>query len=289
MDIVLSYRGKSVNQEDVASIRELIAKNQTASRRKISLELCERWQWRQPNGAPRDMVCRGLLLALHRQGHIALPEARYVKTEAWFRRRPADVEVSQEPIATSLAELSEIEITQVRRTKNEALVNALIEKHHYLGYSAPVGEHLKYLVTAAGRPIGCFVWSSAPLRLTLRDDFIGWPVATRERTLNLVAYQSRFLILPWVRVPHLASHLLGRMSRQLSADWQRVYAHPIYLAQTFVDPTLYKGTCYKAANWTYLGLTAGRGNHAPTMRQTRSNKQLYVYPLVKDFRLRLSR
>ena len=288
MDIVLSYRGRGVNKKEIAFINDLISKEPAASRRAISLALCEAWQWRQPNGKPRDMVCRGLLLALHRQGHIALPEARYVKTDAWFRRRPADVDVYSEPLERPLKELGEIEITQVRRTESEALVKALIEKHHYLGYSAPVGEHLKYLVSAGGRPIGCFVWSSAPLRLTLRDDFIGWSKATREKNLHLVAYQSRFLILPWVRVPHLASHLLGRMSRQLSDDWQKIYAHPVYFAQTFVDPTLYKGTCYKAANWTYLGLTAGRGNHAPTQKQTRSNKQLYVYPLVKDFRRRLA-
>ena len=168
-----------------------------------------------------------------------------------------------------------------------ALVNALIQKHHYLGYKQPVGEHLKYLVSAGGRPIACFCWSSAPLRLSLRDDFIGWSDDERKKNLHLIAYQNRFLILPWVRVPHLASHLLGRMAQKLSADWQRLYAHPIYFTQTFVDPSLYKGTCYKAANWTYLGMTAGRGNNAPTQQQTREKKQLYSYPLVKNFRQRL--
>ena len=284
MDIVLSYRGRSVSDKDVTFINDLIVSRSGASRRAISIELCEAWQWLQPNGAPKDMVCRGLLLALHRQGHITLPQARYVKNKAWLRRKPADVDVCTQPITMSLAELGAVEITQVRRTKAEALVNALIQKHHYMGYSAPVGEHLKYLVMAAGRLIGCFIWQSAPQRLSLRDDFIGWTDATRQKNLSLLAYQSRFLILPWVRVPHLASHLLGRMNKQLCADWQRVYAHPIYFAQTFVDPTLYKGTCYKASNWSYLGLTAGRGSRAPTLRQTRSNKHLYVYPLVKEFR-----
>jgi hypothetical protein len=150
-----------------------------------------------------------------------------------------------------------------------------------------VGERLKYLVTARGQPVACFFWSSAPLRLDHRDEYIGWSKAARQANLRLVAYQSRFLILPWVRVPHLASHLLGRMSRQLSADWECVYAHPIHFVQTFVDPALYRGTCYRAANWTYLGMTTGRGNNARKQEQNRSLKQVYGYALVKNFRQRL--
>ena len=287
MELVFQYRGRKVTSADVAFINELIAARPEASRRALSLALCAAWGWVQPNGNLRDMVCRGLLLALHRQGHIALPEARNKKHVAWFRRRPAAVEVCADPLVASLKQLGPVEIRQVRRTPDEALVNGLIEKHHYMGYKSPVGEHLKYLVSANSRPIGCFIWSSSALRLSLRDEFIGWSDGVRRENLHLIAYQTRFLILPWVRVPHLASHLLSRMSRQLSADWQRVYAHPIHFTQTFVDPERYKGTCYKAANWTYLGITAGRGNNAPTMAATRSRKHLYVYPLVKDFRRRL--
>jgi hypothetical protein len=192
------------------------------------------------------------------------------------------------PLVAALSEIGPVEFQQVRRTPNEAVVHSLIEQHHYLGYVRPVGEHLKYLVTARGQPIACFCWSSAPRHLGPRDRYIGWSQAARKAHIRYVAYQSRFLILPWVQVPNLASHLLGRMSQRLSSDWERVYAHPIYFTETFVDPSLYRGTCYRAANWTYLGMTTGRGKDSLTTRPNRSLKQVLGYALVKDFRERLS-
>jgi Domain of unknown function (DUF4338) len=291
MSTVLTYRGRNVSTDDVTFIGQLIVGDPKTNRRALSLRLCREWNWVQPNGVPRDGVCRQLLLALHRAGHITLPPSKRPnwssRPQPSRRKATATIQVTSEPVVARLSEIGPVEIRQVRRTSEETLVDSLVEQHHYLGYVRPVGEHLKYLVSASGRPIGCFCWSSAPLRLRLRDEYIGWSTATREANLRLVAYQTRFLILPWVRVPHLASHLLGRMARQLSADWERVYAHPIYFTQTFVDPSRYRGTCYRAANWTYLGMTMGRGNNAPTMKQTRPKKGLYVYPLVRDFRRRL--
>lgn len=285
MEIVLRYRGRTVDTADVAFIKELIAAHPQASRRALSLTLCEAWGWKQDNGAPRDMVCRGLLLQLHRAGQITLPPSRWEGREVpVYRRKPAAVEVPTEPLEMSLRDLGPVQIHQVRRTAHEALVHSLVQQHHYLGYVRPVGEHLKYLVTAQGRPLGCFLWSSAPRHLGPRDRHIGWSKEARRANIRFIAYQVRFLILPWVRVPHLASHLLGRMSRQLSADWEQVYAHPIVFVETFVDPTLYRGTCYRAANWTELGLTTGRGKDAPTMKPTRTIKQVFGYALRKDFR-----
>jgi len=135
--------------------------------------------------------------------------------------------------------------------------------------------------------VACLCYSSAPRHLGPRDLHIGWSAPARRANIRLLAYQSRFLILPWVRVPHLASHLLGRISGRLSADWQRLYAHPIYFTETFVDPERYRGTCYRAANWTYLGMTTGRGKNCPTRQPNRPRKQVYGYALVKDFRARL--
>jgi hypothetical protein len=288
MQSVLTYRGRAIQHADVAFIRELIASKPEASRRALSLELCRAWGWTQPNGALCDAVCRGLLLALHRGGHVELPAPKKKKrVGAWVRLRPELIDIDQAPIATKLRELGPVELCQVRRTKEESLVNSLIEHHHYLGYSQPVGEHLKYLIAAQGRPIGCFLWSSAPRHLAPRDTFIGWSPRARKQNIRFVAYQTRFLILPWVRVPHLASHLLGRMCAQLSDDWQKVYAHPIYFSETFVDPERNRGTCYRAANWTPLGLTKGRGKDDKTKRQNRSLKLLFGYPLVRDFRERL--
>jgi hypothetical protein len=287
MDTVLRYRGREVRHDHVAFIRQLIADDPQLTRRALSRKVCEAWGWVQANGTPCDAVCRGLMLQLHRAGHVSLPPARWVHKQAPRRTVLVPVEVAPAPLAAPLSEVGTLSIRQVRRTPEEALVNSLIAQHHYLGYTRPVGEHLEYLVTARDQPIACFCWSSAPRHLGPRDRYIGWSRAARKVNIRFVAYQSRFLILPWVKVPHLASHLLGCLSRRLSTDWEKVYAHPIYFTETFVDPALYRGTCYRAANWTYLGMTTGRGKDDHTNAVNRSLKQLLGYPLVKDFRRRM--
>ena len=235
------------------------------------------------------MVCRGMMLMLHRRGLIELPALRRVSRNFLVeRKKPEGVSIDQTPLSMSFAELGPLEMRQVRRTSEEAMFNGLLQQHHYLGYSQPVGEHLKYLVFARGRPIACVAWSSAPRHLGSRDRFIGWDKKARLKNIRLLAYNTRFLILPWVTVPHLASHILGRMARMLSVDWQRVYAHPIYFVETFIDPQRFRGTCYRAANWMVLGETTGRGKDAPTRQVNRSIKEVLGYPLVKDFRQRLS-
>jgi hypothetical protein len=285
MDTVITYRGRRVTGEDVAFIRELIASEPGASRRALSRALCEAWGWVQPNGTLRDAVCRGMMLELHRGGHIQLPGPRWVARRPATRRPPTAVEVDRTPIEAPLSALGSLSFHQVRRSDREALVDSLIETHHPLGYTRPVGEHLKFLVTAAGeRPVAAFVWSSAPRHLAPRDRFIGWAPSTRRRNLRFVAYNSRFLVLPWVRVPHLASHLLGRMTRMLAAEWERVYAHPVWFAETFVDPTRHRGTCYRAANWVWLGRTTGRGKDDQTGRPNRSLKDVLGRPLHRRFR-----
>ncbi len=288
---LLRYRGRSVDSGDVAFIRQLIAENPGLSRRRLSARLCEAWNWVQANGAPCDMVCRGLMLALHRAGHIELPAKRYsVPNNVVAHRRPArELPFDQEPIAGPLADLGPLQLRQVRRAEGEAVFDQLLADHHYLGYRRPVGEHLKYLVSAGDRPVACMAWSSAPRHLAPRDQFIGWSKEERIRGLHRIAYNTRFLILPWVKVPHLASHLLGRVARTISADWQRLYCHPIELLETFIDPGRFRGTCYRAANWFCLGRTTGRGHQDSTNRPNRSLKELWVYPLRPDFRTRLLR
>jgi hypothetical protein len=290
MDIVLQYRGRRVSEVEVAFIRELIAAHPGASRRALSLELCSAWDWVQANGHPRDMVCRGLLLALHRAGHIMLPPPRRKLQGPPPRpRTPAPAGEPGPPLEGALGELGPIEFRQVRRTDDEGLFNSLIETYHALGYVQPVGEHLKFLVRAGGEPVACFAWSSAPRHLGPRDRFIGWTAKARRANIHFLTYNTRFLILPWVRVPHLASHLLGRMVRMLAGEWERVYHHPVYLAETFVDTTRWRGTCYRAANWVWVGKTTGRGKADQTRRANRSLKDVLVYPLAKSFRSRLTR
>lgn len=286
----LSFRHRLISDEDLVFIRQLIAEHPQSSRRNLSEKLCQAWNWVQANGALRSMVCRGLMLMLHRRGLIELPPVRQLSRNPLVERSAPVAVISDEaPLCSILAELGALEIRQVRRTSEEAVFNGLIQQHHYLGYSQPVGEHLKYMVFAGERPIACMAWSSAPRHLGSRDRFIGWTPQARLANVGLLAYNTRFLILPWVRVPHLASHLLGRIARRLSADWQRLYAHPIYFVETFIDPQRFRGTCYRAANWTLLGQTTGRGKDAPTRAANRSIKQVLGYPLVKDFRQRLSK
>ena len=191
----------------------------------------------QANGALRDMVCRGLLLMLHRAGEIELPEVRFVaRNPLAQRQRPAPVLIDTTPVIAHVNQLRPIEVQQVRRSGDEPLFNSLIEHHHYLGYEQPVGEHLKYLVWSQGRPIACMAWSSAPRHLGSRDRFIGWSQDARKRNIRFIAYNTRFLILPWIQAPHLASHILSRVTATLSRDWERMYGHPIWFAETFIDP-----------------------------------------------------
>jgi hypothetical protein len=288
MEALLSYRGKRITQEDIAFICGLIAQNPGGSRWSLSHKLCEAWDWRQANGALRDMVCRGLMLALERAGCIELPaKKRNPLNPLVHREKPTPVVIDTSPIEGPLSSVLPLEIRPARRAALEKFCNSLIEQYHYLSYCQPVGEHLKYLVFAGQRPIACVIYSSAPRHIGSRDRFIGWPVKTRRQNLHLIAYQSRFLILPWVRVPHLASHLLGQMAKRLSTDWQEVYEHPVYFQETFVDLERFKGTCYKAANWLYLGKTTGRGKNDQTKKPNRSIKAVWGYPLCRDFRAKL--
>ena len=231
------------------------------------------------------MVCRSLMLELHRSELIELPAVRWrpPNNVVEHRRRQA-VALDTTPLHGDLSDVGVLEFRQVRRSSEETLFCALIDEHHYLGYTQPVGEHLKYIVFAAERPIACFAWSSAPRHLGPRDRFLGWSTEARRRNIRFLAYNTRYLILPWVEIRHLASHLLGAMIRRISGDWERAYGHPVYYLESFVDPQRFRGTCYRAANWRFLGLTTGRGKDDLTKKQNRSKKEVLGYPLVRGFR-----
>jgi hypothetical protein len=226
-----------------------------------------------------------MLLMLERSGHITLPPVSYVRHNPLAdRARPEPAQIDTTPIDSRLRNLQPLKFEQVRRTLSEPLFNSLMEEHHYLAYEQPVGEHLKYVVWAEGRPIACLAWSSAPRHLGSRDRYIGWDAAARRSRIRFIAYNTRLLILPWVRVEHLASHILGRMAARISDDWQQMYWHPIYFLETFVDPERFRGTCYRAANWVLLGRTTGRGKQSNSYVPNRSIKEVLGYPLTKRFR-----
>ncbi len=285
MEVKITYRGRRITDSDVLFLRDLITRHPAACRNELSRLLAEAWNWRQENGVLRDMVARGLMLALHRQGEIELPPPRRAMPNPFLeRRKPPLIEVDRSPLDACLRDLQPLELRQVRRTPEERLFGSLIEEHHYLGYTQPVGEHLKYMVFTKARPIACLAWCSAPRHLGPRDRFIGWSPEARRRNIRFLAYNTRFLILPWVKVPHLASHILGRMAKRLAEDWERVYGHPVYYLETFVDPQRNRGTCYRAANWIALGRTTGRGHNAPTKKPRVPVKEILGYPLSRRFR-----
>jgi hypothetical protein len=285
MAVVFKYRARIVTEEDLTFIRDLIEQHPTASRRRLSALLCEAWNWVQPNGTLCDMVCRSLMLGMHRAGMIQLPPVRQVNPNPLaVRAKPRPVTVEDTELCRRLRQIQPLRFVQVRRSPAEAIFNGLMEQYHYLGYTQPVGEHLKYLVYSEDRPIAALAWSSAPRHLGPRDRFIGWSGQQRRQNIRFLAYNSRFLIFPWVHVPHLASHILGAMARRLPHDWQQLYGHPVYFLETFIDPQRFKGTCYRAANWIALGRTTGRGHQDQTHRPNRPVKEILGYPLTKPFR-----
>lgn len=281
MELDVKYQGKRVTTDDLKFINQVITNNPNASRRQLSKLICEAWDWRHANGHLKDMVCRGLLLQLERSGYIQLPPVKFRPHNPLAnRRKPPTIDIDKTPIY----DYDQIEIKQVRRTPDEKLYNSLINDYHYLGYVYPIGEYLKYLFFTNGKPIGCICFSSPVRHLKCRDQFIGWSKAQREANLHLIAYNTRFLILPWVKIYCLASRLLSKIIKVLSEDWERYFNHPIYFVETFVDTERFRGTCYKAANWLYLGKTTGRGKNDQSFRPNRSIKAVWGYPLSRNFR-----
>jgi hypothetical protein len=231
------------------------------------------------------MVCRSLLVMLERAGEITLPPVKYVRHNPLAKRaRPLPWLIDTTPVEGELRELGPLDFQLVRRSGEEPLFNSLLEQHHYLHYEQPVGAQLKYLIWAQSRPIACLAWSSAPRHLGARDRYIGWSAEARRRNVRFLAYNSRFLLLPWVRVKNLASHILGRMAVRISQDWENIYGHPLYFLETFVDPERFRGTCYYAANWVWLGETTGRGKASNSYVPNRSIKHVLGYALQPRFR-----
>jgi len=278
----------AVDQNHVQHIRGLLSANPQWRRSHLSVELCKLWGWQSPAGQYKDMACRSLLLKLERAGAIVLPPRQGKRT---FHSRPAypTVPHRQETISDHLAGLVPLQITVVNQDRSDyKLFNCLLSHYHYLSYRGAVGENLKYLIRdVQARPLACLLFGSAAWKTAPRDTFIGWTQKDREGNLRYLTNNMRFLILPWVRVPHLASHILSRIARRISTDWHQKYGHPVYLLETFVDRSLFRGVCYQAANWILTGQTKGRTRNDRNHTIQAPIKDVYVYPLEKDFRRRL--
>lgn len=282
-------QGRKITPTDIHCIQELLTSYPLWHRTQISRELCRVWNWRNTNGQLKDMACRTLLLKLERAGHFTLPARRRAPVNNSRGISVISADHSTEAISCDFKSLSEIKIILVQPGSDyHSLFNCLLASYHYLGHRTTVGENMKYLITdGADCPLSCLLFGSAAWKTLPRDIFIGWDHSTRERNVNKITNNTRFLILPWVRVPHLASHILGKISRRISKDWINKYGHPVYLLETFVDRSRFKGTCYKAANWILTGQTKGRTRNDRYTSIQVAAKDVYLYPLVKDFREKL--
>ncbi len=286
--IVATINGKKV-LPDIDFIQEQIDANPSWHRTRLSKELCKIWNWYGPNGQIKDMACRTLLLKLERSGLVALPPLRRQSPNSLRNKNTPTVPHSTSKLRCALTEQLPLAITAVAaRTEDSALFDCLLSKYHYLGFKNPVGENMKYLVrSSSGVPLSCVLYSAAAWKTEPRDSFIGWEHETRRNNLAYIANNARFLVLPWVEIPNLASHVLSRTSRRIGSDWLDKYGHPIYLLETFVDRSRFPGTCYKAANWIHVGRTKGRTRQDRRHSIRASVKDVYLLPLSGDFRRRL--
>lgn len=282
-------QGRSLSAQDLAEIRTLLAEHPSWNRTRLSQELCRRWEWRNEAGQMKDMACRTLLLKLQDRGWIALPAAQRASTNGFRNRHPVVVPHDESPFHRSLETLRPLRVERVAAgSPSGRLFQCLLQRYHYLGHRNCVGENLKYLVSEArGRPLACLLFGSAAWKCRPRDLFIGWNEEARTRSLRWLTNNTRFLLLPWVRVPLLASHLLSLITARLSADWQDRYGHPIHLVETFVEADRFSGTSYRAAGWMGVGRTTGRGRNAPGLAPQGPLKEVFLKPLSADFRSRL--
>jgi hypothetical protein len=289
MSKIMVIQGRTLAQDDVDLIRRLIRDNPSWHRTKLSKHLCELWDWRAANGQQKDMACRSMLRTLDARGLIALPKPR---RRSGLPPRPAsDVLHSSEPVVDELRNLQPVRLVEARSDPYlEQLFACFLIRYHYLGYNRPVGENMRYIALDRQEcPLAVLLFGSAAWKTKVRDDFIGWSSPTRQQNVNLLTNNTRFLVLPWVTSKCLASHVLAKALRVLSDDWQYRYGHPIYLAESFVDRSRFRGTCYKAANWIRLGTTTGRTRQDTHHRIAVSAKDLYIYALTSNFRDKLCR
>lgn len=275
--VLLRYRGRAIGPGDLAFIRATIAAHAGDGRTRISQSLCEAWDWRQRNGRLKEYACRDLLLRLEERGYLQLPPRRRGAAGPCQQDRLAPLPPPP-PAPLTQADLATLEVRPVRPSERPRW-KALLARYHYLGYRPGVGEQLGYVACLEGQLVACLAWGAAAYRNFPREAYLGWDAATKRARLHLVAQNTRFLLLPWVRVPHLASKLLAANLRRLSADWHAAYGHALLLAETFVDPARFRGTCYRAANWVCLGPTRGAGKRGNRYRRHGVPKLVFVYPL----------
>ena len=285
MNKIIIIQGREIARSDIELVRQLISTNPSWGRTRLSKELCILWNWKNSGGRLKDMACRSLLLKLQKQKLLTLPAP---KNKANNDKRNSSIRPvlhSSLPISARLKDLSPVQIKPVEDRNELDLFNCFLSLYHYLGFSGTVGENLKYMAyDSSGRPLACLLFGSAAWACGPRDDFIGWDRGKRSKNLSLTTNNTRFLILPWVSVKYLASHILSKVCQRIKDDWEHKYGHPVYLLETFVERGRFAGTCYKASNWTCVGMTKGRSRNDRYSTMKVPVKDIYLYQLVKRFR-----
>jgi len=290
MEPELVCQGRRVSHEQLVWLRQWIADRRQWSRKRLSRELCREWDWRNGLGRIKDFAARSFLEKLAARGWVILPALQLQRSHPRPQRGgPAPIDWPTDPVSGSLRELAPLQwILPLAGAPEARRFDAYLQRYHYLGLRV-VGQNMKYLVRdKQGRDLAGLLFGAAVWRAGARDQFIGWDQTQRAAALPYLAGHSRYLILPWVGVAGLASHLLGQVVRRLSQDWQHKYGHPIHLLESFVECGRFRGTCYQAANWRCVGQTQGRGRQgAHPLKPTEPAKEVYLYPLTRHFRRHL--
>lgn len=287
---MMRYCARQFEAADIDHIRALIATEPQLSRYKLSIRICEELNWRRPDGKPKDMSCRVALLRMQEDGVLRLPPARWSKPVTYG----VHPDIERAVIAPSIAPNVDLDrlgielvVKETRGNFNSRLWNAYIQNHHYLGHQLMPGAQLRYLIRAEGQVVALLGFGASAWKVKPRDEYIGWNAEQRRTNLHLVVNNARFLILPWIHRPNLASKILALISRRIGDDWQARYSYRPVMLETFTEDARFRGTCYQAANWRCLGKTQGRGKLDTNHRYIQPIKSVWAYPLTPDFRRHL--
>lgn len=282
----MRYCGRDFSPLELARIRQLIAKHPSSTRAELARLTCQALAWRKPDGGLKAMSCRVAMLRMQADGLLELPPPRHPRPliRIGNTARTAPGPLIDQPVHA----LPELHLQPVEQTTS-GLWNEFIHRYHYLGYTPLPGAQQRYFAYSGSTPLALLGFGAAAWQCAPRDRFIGWTPEQRQRHLPLIVNNARFLIFPWVQSPNLASKLLAMAARRLPSDWQQRYGYRPVLLESFVETERFTGTCYKAANWRYLGQTQGRGKLGPRGRQSVPIKDLWVYPLEARFRDHLTR
>ena len=285
MKNIIRVQGRDLCPDDISYIKDQIAKHPEWHRTRLSQEICAAWNWKDEVGRLKDMASRTMLLKLERRGLLKLPPSRRIFKNQSRGNNFKPLAHDFSALHTKLRTIQPIELIRADRGGEAQLWRTLMVQYHYLGFKTRVGQNISYLAkTSDGRPVACLLFGAAAWKTAARDTFIGWSTQQREKNISRIVNNMRFLIPPWVNIPHLASHILAMALRHLPAEWKTKYGFEPVLVETFVEQKRFKGTCYKAANWQCVGATTGRTRQDRNHKIKVPIKDVYLYPLCRDFR-----